>query len=153
MKSVYAVAAILFMSAGMVLYQAQSADNEMMKSDHMTAQDSNQSAPSMSPQQMKAHMRMMNKMMTQQLQPADENYDQRFLDMMILHHQGGVAMAKDAVEKAKHPEVKEAAQKIIDSQEKEIAQMREWRTKWYGEDKDAAEKDQNSDESMKHKQE
>jgi len=72
---------------------------------------------------------------------------------MILHHQGGVAMAKDAVEKAKHPEVKEAAQKIIDSQEKEIAQMREWRTKWYGEDKDAAEKNQNSDESMKHKQE
>ncbi len=56
----------------------------------------------------------------------------RFITMMIPHHQGAVAMAKDALNKAQHPEMKAFAQKIIEDQDKEIRQMTEWRTRWYG---------------------
>jgi uncharacterized protein (DUF305 family) len=58
-------------------------------------------------------------------------YDLQFLDTMIAHHQGAVVMAKPAMEKAQHDELKNLALSIITSQEKEVAQMREWRDKWY----------------------
>ena len=45
---------------------------------------------------------------------------------MIPHHQGAVEMAKVALKHAKDPETKRMAQKIIDDQEKEIAEMQEW---------------------------
>lgn len=62
---------------------------------------------------------------------ASQPYDLQFLDTMTHHHQGAVDMAKMAVEKANHPELKAFAQKIIVDQNKEIAQMKEWREKWY----------------------
>lgn len=58
-------------------------------------------------------------------------YDLQFLDTMIAHHQGAVVMAKPALEKAQHAELKTLAQNIITNQEKEIISMREWREKWY----------------------
>lgn len=62
---------------------------------------------------------------------ASQPYDLKFLDTMTHHHQGAVDMAKMAVEKASHPELKAFAQKIIVDQNKEIAQMKDWREKWY----------------------
>lgn len=59
-------------------------------------------------------------------------YDLQFIDTMIAHHQGAVVMSKPAIEKAQHSELKNMAQNIVASQEKEIAQLREWREKWYG---------------------
>ncbi|WP_322496071.1 DUF305 domain-containing protein [Chloroflexus sp.] len=53
-------------------------------------------------------------------------FDQRFLEAMIPHHEGAIAMARDALQKAEHAEIKELAQAIIAAQEAEIAQMREW---------------------------
>lgn len=58
-------------------------------------------------------------------------YDLQFLDTMIAHHQGAVVMAKPAAGKSAHDELKKLAENIVISQEKEIAQMREWREKWY----------------------
>jgi uncharacterized protein (DUF305 family) len=58
-------------------------------------------------------------------------YDLQFLDTMSSHHQGAVDMAKTAIEKAQHPELKAFAQRIIVDQNKEIAQMKEWREKWF----------------------
>ncbi|WP_373533454.1 DUF305 domain-containing protein [Vampirovibrio sp.] len=40
-------------------------------------------------------------------------------------------MAKDAQQKAQHAEIKTMAQSIIDSQEKEISQLKAWRKAWY----------------------
>ncbi len=58
-------------------------------------------------------------------------YDLQFLDTMIAHHQGAIDMAKAAVAKSQHAEIKTLAANIISSQQKEIAQMKTWREQWY----------------------
>ena len=62
---------------------------------------------------------------------ASAPYDLQFLDTMTQHHQGALDMAKTAVGKTQNQELKAFAQKIIADQNKEIAQMKEWREKWY----------------------
>jgi uncharacterized protein (DUF305 family) len=54
------------------------------------------------------------------------NPDVDFRTHMIPHHQGAIEMAKVALQHAKHPETKAMAQKIIDDQEKETADMQAW---------------------------
>ncbi len=76
------------------------------------------------------HMSMMNDMMVKELGQKDTNYEDRFIDMMIPHHQGAMSMSQDALGKAAHAETKKLAQGIIDAQKKEIAQMEEWRKQW-----------------------
>jgi uncharacterized protein (DUF305 family) len=72
------------------------------------------------------------------LGPADADYDLRFIDAMIPHHQGGVVMAKDALQKSKRPEIKKLATDIINAQDQEIAEMKQWRKKWYPKASDEA---------------
>lgn len=72
-----------------------------------------------------------NHSVSMNLGPADANYDLRFIDAMIQHHQGAVNMAKDVLNKSKRPETKKLAGEIIKAQEKEINQMKKWRTAWY----------------------
>lgn len=74
---------------------------------------------------------MMNHNMATDLGAADANYDLRFIDAMTMHHQGAVVMAKSALEKSKRPEIKQLANNIIKAQNKEIAQLKQWRTAWY----------------------
>lgn len=74
---------------------------------------------------------MMNHNMAMDLGVADANYDLRFIDAMSMHHQGAVVMAKEALEKSTRPEIKQLANNIIQSQTKEISQMKQWRTAWY----------------------
>ncbi|WP_009630902.1 DUF305 domain-containing protein [Synechocystis sp. PCC 7509] len=74
---------------------------------------------------------MMNHSMEMDLGAADVNYDLRFIDGMMMHHQGAVIMATEALEKSKRPEIKQLANNIIAAQKKEIAQMKQWRTAWY----------------------
>jgi uncharacterized protein (DUF305 family) len=54
-----------------------------------------------------------------------------FIDNMTAHHQGAVRMARDALKKAKHPELKTFARQIIKDQTGEINQMKKWRNAWY----------------------
>ncbi len=63
--------------------------------------------------------------------PANANYDLRFLDSMIPHHQGALVMSKEVLTKSKHPELIKLAKSIISEQQKEIAQMQQWRKQWY----------------------
>jgi len=58
-------------------------------------------------------------------------FDLAFIDMMISHHEGAVAMAKVALERGEHEEIRTLAQEIIDAQDAEIAQLQTWRTEWY----------------------
>ena len=73
----------------------------------------------------------MNHNMVMDLGLADANYDLRFIDAMIPHHQGAVEMANVAQEKSKRPEIKKLASEIIKAQDKEITQLKQWRTVWY----------------------
>lgn len=66
------------------------------------------------------------------LGPADDEYDLRFIDAMISHHEGALAMAQEALTKSSRPEIQELAETIIASQQAEIDQMTQWRQDWYG---------------------
>ena len=61
-------------------------------------------------------------------------FDKAFIDAMVPHHQGAVAMAKKLLEKSEQPGLHKMAGDIISAQTKEIAQMRKWRKAWYGAD-------------------
>ncbi|MBW4651790.1 MAG: DUF305 domain-containing protein [Kaiparowitsia implicata GSE-PSE-MK54-09C] len=65
------------------------------------------------------------------LGPADATFDLRFLDAMMLHHEGAVVMAEEALEKSSRDEILTLSQDIIAAQQAEIAQMQEWRQAWY----------------------
>lgn len=65
------------------------------------------------------------------LGPADATYDLRFIDAMIVHHEGAIIMAEAALENSERPEIRQLAEDIIAAQEAEIAQMQAWRGAWY----------------------
>lgn len=60
------------------------------------------------------------------------DFDLMFINMMTPHHEGAVTMAKEALTKAEHPQIKKLAQQIVDSQSREIARMNGWKTAWGG---------------------
>ncbi len=53
-----------------------------------------------------------------------DDFDKEFLLQMIVHHEGGVEMARLALTKSKDPEILKLAQTIIDQQTKEIEEMK-----------------------------
>lgn len=69
--------------------------------------------------------------MTAMSMTNDAPYDALFIDSMIVHHQGAIAMAQEALEKAQHTEIKQFAQNVIMVQDGEITQMQVWRHNWY----------------------
>lgn len=58
------------------------------------------------------------------------DFDLAFIEMMIPHHQGALLMAKEALDKSQHPELKTLAQTIIMAQETEIDTMQKWKDAW-----------------------
>lgn len=59
------------------------------------------------------------------------NIDEHFIEQMVPHHDGAIAMATLALTKATHPEIKILAGAIIEAQEKEIKDMRSWYKDWF----------------------
>lgn len=57
-------------------------------------------------------------------------YDEAFINEMIDHHQGAIDMAKLSADRASHQEIKDLSRAIISAQEKEIAEMKQWRMMW-----------------------
>ncbi len=58
------------------------------------------------------------------------DFDIQFIDMMVPHHQGAVAMAEVAQQRGERAEIKQMADAIITAQEGEIAQMKRWQQEW-----------------------
>jgi uncharacterized protein (DUF305 family) len=58
--------------------------------------------------------------------PYTGNADVDFRTHMIPHHEGAIAMAKVGLKYSKNAETRRIAQKIINDQEKEVADMRGW---------------------------
>jgi uncharacterized protein (DUF305 family) len=59
-------------------------------------------------------------------------FDKAFIDAMVPHHQGAIAMAEDLLKEGEQPALRKMAGDIISAQTKEIAQMKQWRKTWYG---------------------
>ncbi|MER5675152.1 DUF305 domain-containing protein [Pseudonocardia alni] len=51
-------------------------------------------------------------------------FDRSFLEMMIAHHEGAVTMARAELDAGVDPRARELAQRIVDAQQAEIAEMR-----------------------------
>lgn len=60
-----------------------------------------------------------------------DEFDKAFLAEMIVHHQGAVQMAQQALTNAKHQEIKDLSASIISAQNKEIGEMQNWQKNWY----------------------
>jgi uncharacterized protein (DUF305 family) len=62
-----------------------------------------------------------------------EPFDRAFIGEMIPHHESAMRMAEVALEESENPEIRDLAGGIIEEQDKEIAQLAEWREEWYPE--------------------
>ena len=71
-------------------------------------------------------------MMAGNLGAADDQFDLRFINAMIPHHEGAIEMANQALQNGDRAEIKTLSQNIIDSQQREIDQMNQWKQDWYG---------------------
>jgi uncharacterized protein (DUF305 family) len=115
MKRLATVVAFASLGVGLVLAQAPAPQAPAAPQGH----------------DMAGHMRSMNEMMVRQLGQKDSDYEKRFIDMMIPHHEGAVLMAQNALQNANRPELQEMAKKMIEAQQKEIEQLKKWRQEWY----------------------
>ncbi len=59
-------------------------------------------------------------------------FGRAFIDEMVPHHQGAIRMARAVMSKTKDDEVRSLAEDIVGAQTKEIEEMNDWRTEWYG---------------------
>ena len=55
-----------------------------------------------------------------------------FLEGMITHHEGAVAMAQELQKGTKRPELLKMANDIISAQTSEITMMKKWLNQWFG---------------------
>ena len=58
--------------------------------------------------------------------------DKAFIDAMVPHHQGAIAMAKVALKNAEHEEIKELSRNIISSQQAEIEELKAIKKEEFG---------------------
>lgn len=63
---------------------------------------------------------------------ADADFDKRFLEAMIAHHQGAIDMANKIIVPTSRPEIHNLAKNIIMTQSEEINKMQTWLKEWYG---------------------
>ncbi|RZJ01532.1 MAG: DUF305 domain-containing protein [Brevundimonas sp.] len=57
---------------------------------------------------------------------SGDTVDEAYIAKMIEHHRGAVAMAEVALRESRDPEVRRMARIVIDTQTREIAEMRAW---------------------------
>jgi len=69
---------------------------------------------------------------SEMLMENGEYSDERFIDAMVPHHQGAIAMAEVALENAEHPELLQLAQNVISTQQAEIEELRSIKEQEFG---------------------
>ena len=68
---------------------------------------------------------------------ANAPYELQFLDTMIVHHGGAIDAAQLVATRAQHKELIELAKAIIVDQQSEVAEMKQWRSQWFGDSPEA----------------
>jgi uncharacterized protein (DUF305 family) len=58
--------------------------------------------------------------------------DERFIDAMVPHHQGAIAMAEVALKNAEHEEIKELSRNIVSTQRAEIEELKAIKQQEFG---------------------
>jgi uncharacterized protein (DUF305 family) len=58
-------------------------------------------------------------------------FEKAFIDGMITHHEGAVAMARMVLVQSERPELVQLAHDIISAQTKEITMMTQWKSQWF----------------------
>lgn len=61
----------------------------------------------------------------------DAPYDLRFIDEMVMHHRGAIMSSEMMIADSERPELRDLAQRIQESQQRQIDQMLAWRAEWY----------------------
>jgi uncharacterized protein (DUF305 family) len=111
---------------------ARTNGNSMSQGNGMNGNSmQNSHAMPMNRNQGMANMPGNGEMMTSDPDAASQPYDLQFIDSMSQHHQGAIQMAQMVLRGSENDELKGFAQKIIDEQQKEIAQLKKWRDEWY----------------------
>jgi uncharacterized protein (DUF305 family) len=78
-------------------------------------------------------MGMGSKDMARQMVMQNGEYsDERFIDAMVPHHQGAIAMARVALKNAEHEKIKELSRNIISSQQAEIEELKTIKKEEFG---------------------
>lgn len=72
----------------------------------------------------------MDDMSAQLRSKSGDEFDEAFIEMMIVHHQGAIDMAELIPTRAKHDEIKQLGEAIISTQTKEIQDMQQWQKDW-----------------------
>jgi uncharacterized protein (DUF305 family) len=58
--------------------------------------------------------------------------DRAFIDAMVPHHQGAIAMAEVALKNAEHEEIKELSRNIVSTQQSEIEELKSIKQEEFG---------------------
>src|SRR5690606_18292859 len=78
-------------------------------------------------------MHMMDEMMLIGRGQTGGAYEEAWLRGMIVHHIGALRMSEQLLEETDRPELIELANNIIESQTKEVEQMKGWLNSWFNE--------------------
>jgi uncharacterized protein (DUF305 family) len=101
-------------------------------SDQGTAKGTGGSMAGMDHDQM-GHGSMGTSEMARQMVMENGKYsDERFIDAMVPHHQGAIAMAEVALKNAEHEETKELSRNIVSTQQAEIEELKAIKKEEYG---------------------
>jgi uncharacterized protein (DUF305 family) len=78
-------------------------------------------------------MGMGSKGMAKQMVMENGKYsDEAFIDAMVPHHQGAIAMAEVALKNAEHEEIKELSRNIVSTQQSEIEELKSIKKEEFG---------------------
>lgn len=75
---------------------------------------------------MQDYMKSMQDMHQKMMSANDADPDRAFALKMIAHHQGGIDMARIVQQHGDDAEIKQMAQKTVEMQRKEIAELQSW---------------------------
>lgn len=134
MKALFLSATLALAAAGLIgCGQTGSNATSMNHNSMMKNSDSSMNMNGMdySSMPMNSKMSMDHSNMKSSPNAASQPYDLQFIDTMTAHHAGAVDMAKMVDGRTQNPDMKKFAAQIIVDQEKEIAQMKDWREKWF----------------------
>ena len=115
MKPFLIAAALALAAPAVAVGQQQDSSSEHSAGSH---------AGSGASAQMREHMMQGSKQSMRMKMSGDVDKD--FATMMRHHHQTGIRMAQEEIKNGKDPQMKQMAQKILESQQQESKQFDEW---------------------------